>query len=532
MRYAIGLLHLLIMVSLLAGSPISAMAESRSDSLKHAEREIVKGNFAGAEKIYRALLDHNRKDKTALLGLSLSLMKQNRLQQAYSEANRVIELDQGNGRAYALAGMALVRLGEIGEAAPVLRRALQLDDRDPISIAALAELNYFERHGRLAYDLLKRAIRLDPNEPDYYVSLARTCSSLELYSEAADAYERFLETAPKTDVERRECIQGIIDFYRRLGNTTLHLTLGSEIATVPFELKRNRPYISVKINGKGPFRFVVDSGASISIISDSAADKLGVKPAARGGHGRAIGGNGLFPLVYGLLDSLSVGEAVIERVPVQIRTVPSPADTPADEIADGYLGLSVLNNYIVTLDYQSNAMTLDRSLKPEASQQKIEPASAAAARIDELYTPIPMRTTTGGFASVEASLSEVSHPLNFIVDTAASISVISDAAVKRFNLYTLKIPGQHFRVSGAAGGAEEVEALGLKTLEVSGVKRINGRALILDMSAINETAGFEQHGILGGDFLRNFCVQLDLRQFQLRLLPPSKAPTVAGISPE
>jgi hypothetical protein len=50
------------------------------------------------------------------------------------------------------------------------------------------------------------------------------------------------------------------------------------------------------------------------------------------------------------------------------------------------------------------------------------------------------------------------------------------------------------------------------------------RVLILDFDAINETSGFEQSGILGGDFLRNFRVTIDFTRGQVVFTPHS--PTI------
>jgi hypothetical protein len=49
------------------------------------------------------------------------------------------------------------------------------------------------------------------------------------------------------------------------------------------------------------------------------------------------------------------------------------------------------------------------------------------------------------------------------------------------------------------------------------VQQNNLRALVLDFGAINETSGFEQSGILGGDFLRNFKLTIDFNRSLLAL---------------
>jgi tetratricopeptide (TPR) repeat protein len=508
----------------------SALAETRGKSLKRAESEMRKANFTEAEKIYRRLLEKDQTDKEARLGLSFTLVKQIKLQEAYENAAQVIAADPLNSRGFALLGTALLRSGEFRNSIEALYTAVKFNNKEALAIAGLSEIEYYEHRTRNSYDGLKRAISIDPTEPDYYLALARACSRLEIYGEAADSYQKFLDVTPKTDVERRARIRGLIDFYRYLGNTKIHRTSGKEVTAVPFELVNHRPFITLTVNGKSSLRFVVDTGASLSVVSDTVAAQLGIKPVARGGNARAVGGNGSFPIVYGVLDSITIGEAKIEAVPVYIRTIYSAPDTPEVEKADGYIGLSVLANYGVTLDYQAKQMTLDRApireepVKPDAAKPADTPSI-----VGDLTNgfEVPIRSTSGGLASAETNLPNLKRPLNFIIDTGATTTVISKAAVQRNELEGLKIKGETIRVVGAAGIEDNVETLGLSALTVNGLRKNNSRAVILSLEAVNETSGFEQHGILGGDYLEHFRVAIDMRRYQFKLTPQSKAISVA-----
>lgn len=535
----------LLAAALTAAVSLTGLAESRGKALKRAEKEIRAANFEQAEKIYRELLEKDQTDKDARLGLSFVLIKQTKLQAGYEEAALVIAADALNARAFALLGTALLRSGEFRNSVEALYTSAKFDPKQALAIAGLSEIEYFENRSKSAYEGFKRAISLDPNEPDYYVSYARACSRMEYYTDAADAYQRFLDVSPKTDAERRARIKGLIDFYRYLGTTKINRPSGKEVATVPFELINNRPFVKIMINGKGPFRFVIDTGASMSVLSDKTAAALGVKPVAKGGNARAIGGSGTFPILYGLLDSIAIGETRVDVVPIYIRTVHSSPDSPESERSDGYLGLSVLSHFAVTLDYRERQMLMDRtpvvedqtvsktdSAKPDANKPDANKADSVPVTppVPNLATGIevPIRSTSGGLASAEARLPSMEQPLNFIVDTGATISVVSKAAVKRHQLEGMKLKGETFRVIGAAGIEEGAEALGLSTLTVNNLRKKNSRALILDLEPVNETSGFEQHGILGGDYLMHFRVVLDLRRHYFGLIPQSPAISVVA----
>ena len=95
---------------------------------------------------------------------------------------------------------------------------MALDENEALAIAGLAMVDFYENRLSLACPSgLRRAVSLDPDEPDYVFNLGQAAARSEKYKEAADAYERFLMIAPKTDFDRRARIVGLIDFLRYLG---------------------------------------------------------------------------------------------------------------------------------------------------------------------------------------------------------------------------------------------------------------------------------------------------------------------------
>src|SRR5947208_9648614 len=124
---------------------------------------------------------------------------------------------------------------------------------------------------------MRRAVAIDSNEPDYVFSVGQAAARSERYKEAADAYERFLQIAPRTDADRRARIRGLIDFLRYLGQQgSLYNLEGNGRAVVPFETPDFRPIVRVRINGsKQSLRFVLDTGSGMSVLSEETAQRLG-----------------------------------------------------------------------------------------------------------------------------------------------------------------------------------------------------------------------------------------------------------------
>ena len=71
---------------------------------------------------------------------------------------------------------------------------------------------------------------------------------------------------------------------------------------------------------------------------------------------------------------------------------------------------------------------------------------------------IPLRTTSSGFLSGEVRLDGIAKPQNFIIDTGASISVVSEKLAELEEMANYITPTR-MRVFGAAGIAEDVKTL-------------------------------------------------------------------------
>lgn len=481
-----------------------AAALSGGKARERAERAMRDGQFSEAEGLYRELVAKDARDAAARLGLSLALLKQRKNMDAYDQAARVLALDPMNARAHSLLGTALLNSGDFRLSVEEFRTALSFKEDDAMAIAGLAMVDFYENRLGPSLAGLRRAAFIDANEPDYVYNLGQVAARYERYKEAADAYEQFLRVAPRADDERRARIRGLIDFLRYLGAQSSLLDAGgTNDVTVPFELVNNRPIIRVKINGaKEPLRFVIDTGAGMCVISTAAADKLGLKPVARGGLARAVGGAGRFEIVYGFIQSMQIGDTKVERVPVYIRQFFNDQET-----VDGYIGLSVLSKYLSTVDYAAQKVTL---LRGDAREHAAEPPPGAI--------EIPIRTTSSGFWSGEVNIEGIEKPVNFIIDTGASISVVSQALATRAGMDRLAQSGR-IRVYGAAGLADNIQTILLPRISLATLERENVYAAVLDMDPINETAGFEQTGIVGGNILRHYRVSFDFARGVVRLEP-------------
>jgi predicted aspartyl protease/cytochrome c-type biogenesis protein CcmH/NrfG len=510
-----------------AHSPDNEKARSR------AQRALRAGDFERAEQLYREVLAKDDQDTEARLGLSHALLKERRLQDSFDHAARVIAVDPLSARAHALLGSAILAAGDFRLSVEEFRTALALNENEAMAIAGLAMVDYYENRIASCINGLRRATSIDSDEPDYVFNLGQAAARSEHYREAADAYERFLVIAPRTDADRRARIRGLIDFLRYLGQQgSLYDLQGSDRTVLDFEAPDYRPIIKLRINGSKEYmRFVLDTGSGMSVLSEATARKLGLKAVARGGLARAVGGGGRFEIVYGYLNSIDIGEIKITNVPVYVRHFFDERDP-----VDGYLGIAALARLLIKVDYGTRRLTLVRQRNTQPEPERVvegqgKPVKAEAVEIQP-GIDVPVRTTASGFLSGEIFIDGISKPLNFIIDTGASVTVMSEklAALEEAQAF---IRQGRMRVFGAAGVAENVKMALLPKVAIGTFSREKIDAAVLDLDPVNETAGFLQSGILGGNFLRFYRVIFDFEKGVVRLESLEKsAPAAGNTTPE
>ena len=138
----------------------------------------------------------------------------------------------------------------------------------------------------------------------------------------------------------------------------------SNSLSAPMELTHGKPFVMVLVNGKGPFRFVIDTGTGGgAFVSAQLADTLNLPesgyvhlsdPSKQGGQ--------RVPLVT--IQKLEVAGVVFTDVKAARHVLSS-----ADGNCDGLLGFRLFRDYLLTLDYPNRRMSLGLgSLTPDGER--------------------------------------------------------------------------------------------------------------------------------------------------------------------
>ena len=133
----------------------------------------------------------------------------------------------------------------------------------------------------------------------------------------------------------------------------------AKAVAVPFTLLPSRHMLlEVKINDKGPYKLIFDTGAPMNLLTPRLAKSSGMMKNAKSGGFSLFGGMNQIDI-----DKLEVGGVVAEKLPSVVMdhpTVKAISDAFEDDfgIIDGIVGFPFFGRYATTVDYQKKELTL------------------------------------------------------------------------------------------------------------------------------------------------------------------------------
>jgi predicted aspartyl protease len=190
-----------------------------------------------------------------------------------------------------------------------------------------------------------------------------------------------------------------------------------------------RIVVPVMVNGQGPFRFIVDTGASWSTVSPQLARTLGLSPSAELPM-RVNGITGTADVPSVTIHRLQAGELVLENTRFPVVWAPLMAG------ADGILGVAGLKRRI-SVDFLHNRVIISRS-----------PVGGTPPGFDR----VPARLVAGGLLVVSARVGGVR--VEAVIDTGSERTIGNTAL--RDALAWRRRKGEVARVTDVYGATTEV----------------------------------------------------------------------------
>ncbi|MFH0982497.1 MAG: aspartyl protease family protein [Planctomycetota bacterium] len=178
---------------------------------------------------------------------------------------------------------------------------------------------------------------------------------------------------------------------------------------VPMELVDRLPLVQVKINGQGPYLFILDTGASLVALNKPLAGTLKLRPDKSAAVGDSTGEGGRTVNVVDL-QTLELGEARfagVEAVVVDLGFVVGGHRT-----IDGLLSFGLFADCLLTLDYPASAVTLERGkLLPDKGQEvlrymKVEGFPRLTLRLADRTVHLTVDSGSNGCLTLPRSLRQ------------------------------------------------------------------------------------------------------------------------------
>lgn len=262
----------------------------------------------------------------------------------------------------------------------------------------------------------------------------------------------------------------------------------------------DRMTVAVGIGGRGPYRFLVDTGSERTVISRELAQSLGLQP------GRSV-------IVHSMSEASRIETVVIPRLEVGRRSVSgiqAPAVSRHNLGAEGLLGVDSLRSQRVELDFVRRRMTIAPSQSPQAEWR-------------DGAIVVTARRRFGHLMLVDAEFE--GERVWVIVDTGAQVTVANNALRRRLERRGRIGPLQPIELVSVTGGVIHADYTVARRIRISDAEILNLPVAFAEVQPFRQLRLTDRPAILlGMDALQMFeRASFDFATRRVRLLVPEEA---------
>lgn len=273
---------------------------------------------------------------------------------------------------------ALWRAGRISEAERLVDR-MPSDTSDRIALTVLCSIHLARGEVDRAVAAAERLESLRPTSASEWAALA----AVRLEQSRLDGLAAFVRRAERAadpnngypDVLIAESYDGLAEFIEKVGEEPFNRIVAWGECPMPALGLVNLPSCEVLINGRGPYRVIVDTGGSIGLSLDNeVAREIGLKSVAdatiRGVSGKDRSGQAV-------VDELQLGGIRVRRVLTRIFGVRAAAA----HLADGILGTGIFASGRLTMDFGQGKLIVAPSSGQPGAGEPVEIRIVADAKL-------------------------------------------------------------------------------------------------------------------------------------------------------
>ena len=274
---------------------------------------------------------------------------------------------------------------------------------------------------------------------------------------------------------------------------SLEWTTPEHAVTLPAEVSQNVMFAQLELRGSR-LRFLIDSGASSSVLDSRTAARLGL--ATRHSESMTTSGAAVTAGRIGAVD-VRAPQLIVRQVPFVTASLEQMA-THFDRQIDGILGYDFLAPLVVEIDFAGRALTLAERGRP--------PSTGSACLPLEMRARLPYVDAT---IVTQGQTPIVGH---FMVDTGASGTLQLEGALAA-NPTLRSATDEQGQVGHGVGGEFTMASLRVRRV-LLGPYELHAPRI-----SLSQGRGDRGDGLLGGAILRRFTVVVDYARKQLCLRP-------------
>jgi predicted aspartyl protease len=247
--------------------------------------------------------------------------------------------------------------------------------------------------------------------------------------------------------------------------------------------------LPVRVNERGPFDFILDTGAGTSLLTPELAKELDVQIIGSK-EGQSAGGKVAVSLAKA--DSLAVGDTRVHDVDLGIVDLAPIAKTVGARV-DGDLGYNFLRYFRLIINYRDRDISFEDPKRFENLGRRAK-------------TEVPIRLASPAKPLILVDVHANGRgPFQFAIDTGTSTTAITPHVAKQLGVLTFPSG------SGTTAGAQvDVTAGTLQSFQLGGAKIDNLAVVAADFfDTLSDAIGAKLEGIVGYNFLRNYKVGID-----------------------
>lgn len=256
--------------------------------------------------------------------------------------------------------------------------------------------------------------------------------------------------------------------------------------------RRSRLFLDVRVNGKGPFSFLVDSGADRSVVGQALAEKLAL-PNENSVMLRSMSGSTEVRTVF--VETLKMGNS-------EVGPIKAPALPERFIGADGIIGIDALADQRMLMDFDEKTVTIQDS--------RVTPPMEAGEIV------VTARRRKGQLILTQASLDGTNTYA--VIDTGSEISMGNSAMLARFTRGRRKPVMQAVELMSVTGTPFIAQIAVVPELRIGGIVISNVQIAFTDAPPFDLFGLTDRPALLlGTDLLKSFRrVSLDFRHRKVR----------------